>query len=170
MPRRLAASAATFVQTTPALDMVSAIPLLSDLVAADAWVHPSSIDLDDKGTAPPSDLTVSKVIIRSTKRAVEEAHELYGRALETAPTHSDALFNSAKVSLRLGHVEAAKSDLRKLFAADPNYAAGYLLEAQLHLADDDESSARASLNRLLALPRASPRLQTTARNLLDSLN
>jgi len=109
-------------------------------------------------------------IVSEKEQRYEEAYEHYGRALELAPDHAGALFNMAKVDLRLGRLDAAAARLRSLFAAHPTYAAGHLLSAQLHLARDDEPAARADLQRLLALPELDPRLQSTARTLLDSLD
>jgi tetratricopeptide (TPR) repeat protein len=55
----------------------------------------------------------------------------YLKALEARPGHADALFNVAKVSLRMGEVREAREWLDRLKRAHPAYPLTPVLEQRL---------------------------------------
>jgi len=108
-------------------------------------------------------------ILSEKSGRLEEARAHYERALAGAQARGDALFNHAKVCLRLGALDEADASLRQLLERHPDYPAGRYLEAQLRLAQGDDAAARRALKRLLADRGADPRLAAAARELLERL-
>ena len=71
---RITASIGTFLASQTDTVLVSAVADLLDFVSSVVSLHPTAITLVE---SPPADLTVTQVVLRSTKNPDEVAHRIY---------------------------------------------------------------------------------------------
>ena len=71
---RITASSCTFAASQTDTVLISAVADLLDFVSSSVSIKPTAITLVE---TPPADLTVTQIVLRSTKNPDEIAHRLY---------------------------------------------------------------------------------------------
>lgn len=109
-------------------------------------------------------------IVLEKRDRLEEARGAYTRAVDANPADDGALFNRAKVSLRLKNYASATRDAESLLARTPAHGAVRFLLARIRFESGDRSGAARMLDEFLRQPDADPRLVPKARELRARLS